>query len=138
MSAAYAPTAGAPSEIARREATAADMPSGCADGRRSRGRLDCRLDCDLEIPRPERAVRDGDATLRRMRAKPVGKWRASLCRRRRRDVPWANSAAERAMGDSQSGLWDGTSDMDSSVIAVVSEILSNPRHRSGYAALRAC
>ena len=85
-----------------------------------------------------RAVRDGDATLRRMSAEPVGKWRAPLRHRRRRDVPWANSAAERAIGDSQSGLWDGTSNMDSSVIAVVIEILSNPRHRSGYAALSAC
>ena len=41
-----------------------------------------------------RAVRDGDATLRRMRAEPVGKWRAPLRHRRRGDVPWANSAAE--------------------------------------------
>ena len=45
-----------------------------------------------------RAVRDGDTTLRRMRAEPVGKWRAPLRHRRRGDVPWANSAAERAIG----------------------------------------
>ena len=35
------------------------------------------------------------------------------------------AAAERAIGDSQSGLWDGTSNMDSIGIAVVSAILPN-------------
>ena len=43
----------------------------------------------------ERAVRDGDATLRRLRVDMSGKWRASLCRRR--DVPGTNNAAEWAI-----------------------------------------
>ena len=43
------------------------------------------MDGDLELPRLERAVRDGDATLRRLCVELVGKWRASL-RRRRGDV----------------------------------------------------
>ena len=48
----------------------------------------------------ERAVRDGDATLRRLCVKLIGKWRALLCRRRR-GVPWTNNAAERAIGRSK-------------------------------------
>ena len=44
------------------------------------------FDGDLELPRLERAVRDGDATLRRMRVELSGKWRALLCHRRRGDV----------------------------------------------------
>ena len=56
------------------------------------------FDGDLHLPRLARAVRDGDATLRRMRVELVGKWRAPLCRRRRGDVPWTNNAAERAIG----------------------------------------
>ena len=58
------------------------------------------FDGDLELLRLERAVRDGDATLRRMRAELSGKWRAPLCRRRG-NVPWTNSAAERAIGRSK-------------------------------------
>ena len=66
------------------------------------------------------------APLRRMRAEPVGKWRAP----RRYAIAGETShgrtaAAERAIGDSQSGLWDGTSNMDSIGIAVVSAILPN-------------
>ena len=53
-------------------------------------------DGDLGLMRLERAVRDGEATLRRMRAELSGKWRAPLCRRRW-DVPWTNNAAERAI-----------------------------------------
>ena len=49
----------------------------------------------------ERAVRDGDATLRRMRVELSGKWRALLCHRRRGDVPWTNSVTERAIGRSK-------------------------------------
>ena len=41
----------------------------------------------LELPRLERAVRDGDAALRRLCVELSGKWRAPLCHRRRRDVP---------------------------------------------------
>ena len=59
------------------------------------------FDGDLDLPRLERAVRDGDATLRRMRVELVGKWRALLCHRRRGDVPWTNNAAERVMGGSE-------------------------------------
>ena len=55
----------------------------------------------LELLRLERAVRDGDAALRRLRADLSGKWRAPLCRRRRRDVPRTNNAAERAIGRSK-------------------------------------
>ena len=61
---------------------------------------DLPCDGDLELPRLERAVWDGDATLRRMRVELVGKWRAPL-RRRWRDVPWTNNAAERAIGGSK-------------------------------------
>ena len=57
---------------------------------------DLPFDGDLELPRLERAVRDGDATLRRLCVDLVGKWRAPL-RRRRGDVPWTNSATERAI-----------------------------------------
>ena len=49
----------------------------------------------------ERAVRDGDATLRRLCVELVGKWRAPLCHRRRGGVPWTNNAAERAIGGSK-------------------------------------
>ena len=49
----------------------------------------------------ERAVRDGDATLRRLCVELVGKRRALLCHRRRGDVPWTNNAAERAIGGSK-------------------------------------
>ena len=41
------------------------------------------FDVDLELPRMARAVRDGDATLRRLCVDLVEKWRALLCRRRR-------------------------------------------------------
>ena len=58
-------------------------------------------DGGLEIPRLERAVRDSDSTLRRMRVELSGKRRAPLCRRRRRDVPRTNNAAERATGGSE-------------------------------------
>ena len=57
------------------------------------------FDGDLELPRLERAVRDDDATLRRMRVELSEKRRAPLCRRR--DVPWTNNAAERAIGRSK-------------------------------------
>ena len=49
----------------------------------------------------ERAVRDGDATLRRLCVELSGKWRAQLCHRRRGDVPRTNTAAERATGGSE-------------------------------------
>ena len=55
----------------------------------------------LELLRLERAVRDGDAALRRLRMELSGKWRAPLCRRRRRDVPWTNNVTERATGRSK-------------------------------------
>ena len=55
----------------------------------------------LELPRLERAVRDGDAALRRLCVELSGKWRAPLCHRRRRDVPSTNNAAERATGGSR-------------------------------------
>ena len=58
------------------------------------------FDCDLELLRLDRAVRDGDATLRRLRVDLSGKWRA-LLRPRRGDVPWTNNAAERAIGRSK-------------------------------------
>ena len=61
---------------------------------------------DLGLPRLERAVRDGDATLRRMRVELVGKWRALLCHRRRGDVPWINNATERAIGRSKIRVQD--------------------------------
>ena len=48
-----------------------------------------------------RMIRDGDATLRRLCAELSEKWRALLCRRRRRDVPWTNSAAEPGIGRSE-------------------------------------
>ena len=57
-------------------------------------------DGGLELPRLERAVRDGDAALRRLCVDLSGKWRAPLCRRGRRDVPLTNNAAERATGRS--------------------------------------
>ena len=60
-----------------------------------------RLLGDLELLRLERAVRDGDAIFRRLCVELVGKWRALLCHRRRRDVPWTNNAAERAIGRSK-------------------------------------
>ena len=56
------------------------------------------FDVDLDLPRLERATRDGDATLRRLRVDLSGKRRALLCHRRRRDVPRTNNAAERAIG----------------------------------------
>ena len=59
------------------------------------------MDGDLDLPRLERAVQDGDATLRRLCVELVGKWRAPLCHRRRRDVPWTNNAAERAISGSK-------------------------------------
>ena len=59
------------------------------------------FDGDLELLRLERAVRDGDATLRRMRVELSGKWRALLCHRRRGDVPWTNNVTERAIGGSE-------------------------------------
>ena len=62
---------------------------------------DLPFDGDLDLPRLERAVRDGDATLRRMRVDLSEKWRAPLCRLRRGDVPWTNSAAERAIWRSE-------------------------------------
>ena len=40
------------------------------------------FDVDLDLPRLERAVRDGDATLRRMRVDLSEKWRAPLRRQR--------------------------------------------------------
>ena len=49
----------------------------------------------------ERAVRDCDATLRRLCVGLVGKWRALLCHRRRGDVTWTNSVTERAIGRSK-------------------------------------
>ena len=49
----------------------------------------------------ERAVRDGDATLRRICVELRGKWRALLSHRRRRDVLWTNNAAESAIGISE-------------------------------------
>ena len=55
----------------------------------------------LELLRLERAVRDGDAALRRLCVELSGKWRALLCHRRRRDVPRTNNAAERAIGRSK-------------------------------------
>ena len=76
---------------------------------------DLTFDGDLELPRLERAVWHGDATLRRLCVELVRKWRAPL-RRRRGDVrvhsrvrrrrvvtppaggvPWTNSATERAI-----------------------------------------
>ena len=59
------------------------------------------LDCDLELLRLERAVRDGDAILRRLCVELSEKWRALLCHRRRRDVPWTNNVTERAIGRSK-------------------------------------
>ena len=59
------------------------------------------FDGDVELLRLERAVRDGDANLRRMRVELSGKWRALLCHRRRRDVPWTNNVTERAIGGSK-------------------------------------
>ena len=59
------------------------------------------FDGDVELLRLERAVRDGDATLRRMRVELSDKWRALLCHRRRRDVPWTNNVTERAIGRSK-------------------------------------
>ena len=59
------------------------------------------FDGDLELLRLERAVRDGDATLRRMCVELSGKWRALLCHRRRGDVPWTNNVTERAIGRSK-------------------------------------
>ena len=56
------------------------------------------FDGDVELPRLERAVRDGDATLRRLCVDLSEKWRAPLRHRRRRDVPWTSNAAERAIG----------------------------------------
>ena len=58
------------------------------------------FDGDVELLRLERMVRDGDATLRRLCVELSEKWRALLCRRRR-DVPWTNSAAERGIGRSE-------------------------------------
>ena len=58
-------------------------------------------DGGLELLRLERAVRDGDAALRRLCVELSGKWRALLCHRRRRDVPRTNNAAERAIGRSK-------------------------------------
>ena len=55
----------------------------------------------LELPRLERAVRDGDASLRRLCVELSGKWRALLCHRRRRDVPRTNNVTERAIGRSK-------------------------------------
>ena len=59
------------------------------------------FDGDVELLRLERMVRDGDATLRRMRVELSGKWRALLCHRRRGDVPWTNNVTERAIGGSK-------------------------------------
>ena len=59
------------------------------------------FDGDVELLRLERAVRDGDATLRRMRVELSGKWRALLRHRRRGDVPWTNNVTERAIGGSE-------------------------------------
>ena len=55
------------------------------------------FDGDLDLPSLERAVRDGDSTLRRMRVDLSGKRLSPLRHRRRRDVPWTNNAAERAI-----------------------------------------
>ena len=62
---------------------------------------DLPLSGGLELLRLARAVRDGDAALRRLCVDLSGKWRALLCRRRRRDVPRTNNAAERATGGSE-------------------------------------
>ena len=59
------------------------------------------FDGDVELLRLERMVREGDATLRRMRVELSGKWRALLCRRRRRDVPMTNNVTKRAIGRSK-------------------------------------
>ena len=59
------------------------------------------FDGDVELLRLERMVRDGDATLRRMRVELSGKWRALLCHRRRGEVPWTSNVTERAMGGSK-------------------------------------
>ena len=56
---------------------------------------------DLELPRLERMVRDGGATLRRPRVELSEKWRALLRHRRRRDVSWTNNVTERAIGRSK-------------------------------------
>ena len=58
-------------------------------------------DGGLELLRLERAVREGDAALRRLCVELSGKWRALLCHRRRRDVPRTNNVAERAIGRSK-------------------------------------
>ena len=58
-------------------------------------------DGGLELLRLERAVRDGDAALRRLCVELSGKWRALLCHRRRRDVPRTNNVTERAIGRSK-------------------------------------
>ena len=69
---------------------------------RMRRRLtDLPPDGGLELPRLERAVRDGDAALRRLCVELSGKRRALLCRRRRRDVPRTNNTTERATGGSE-------------------------------------
>ena len=59
------------------------------------------FDGDVELLRLERAVRDGDATLRRMCIELSGKWRTLLCHRRRGDVPWTNNVTEWAIGRSK-------------------------------------
>ena len=60
------------------------------------------IDGDLDLPRLERAVRGGDATLCRLCMDLSEKWRVLLCRRRRRDVPWTNSVTDRSTGRSES------------------------------------
>ena len=57
------------------------------------------FDGDLELLRLERAVRDGDETLRRLCVELSGKWRYATVGGG--DVPWTNNAAECAIGRSK-------------------------------------
>ena len=99
----------------------------------------------------ERAVRDGDATLRRLCVELVGKRRTLLCHRRR-GVPSTNNAAERAIGGSKiryktvSGCksedwmlngfgltqwaWNGRDDLD------MSDLVAALRRAAGWGELR--
>ena len=60
------------------------------------------FDGGVELLRLERFVRDDeDQSLRRLRIELSDKWRALLCRRRRRGVPRTNNVTERAIGRSK-------------------------------------
>ena len=89
-----------PREEAGMEPARQDRRAGLDQGEDMAAADGASLRLRLGILRLARMIRDGDATLCRLCVELSEKWRALLCRRRR-DVPWTNSAAERGIGRSE-------------------------------------